>query len=49
MRADGVRCRESAGTGPVVLKIVPVTGDMFSGFIVDQLICASLLLDPLMV
>ena len=23
---DGVHCRESAGTGPVVLKVVPVTG-----------------------
>ena len=25
MRTDGVHCRESAGTGPVVLKVVPVT------------------------
>ena len=26
---DGVRCRESAGTGPVTLKVVPVTGAVF--------------------
>ena len=26
LRTDGIHCRESAGTGPVVLKIVPVTG-----------------------
>ena len=26
LRTDGVHCRESAGTGPVVLKVVPVTG-----------------------
>ena len=26
LRANGVHCRESAGTGPVVLKVVPVTG-----------------------
>ena len=25
MRIDGVDCRESSGTGPVVLKVVPVT------------------------
>ena len=25
-RTSGVHCRESAGTGPVVLKVVPVTG-----------------------
>ena len=29
LRADGAHCRESAGTGPVVLKGVPVTGDSF--------------------
>ena len=23
---DGIRCLESAGTGPVILKVVPVTG-----------------------
>ena len=26
MLANGVHCRESGGTGPVVLKVVPVTG-----------------------
>ena len=26
LRIDGIRCRESAGTGPVVLKVVPVKG-----------------------
>ncbi|CAN0019808.1 unnamed protein product, partial [Ascophyllum nodosum] len=26
LRSDGVHCRESAGTGPVVLKVVPVAG-----------------------
>ena len=26
LRTDGVNCRESAGTGPVNLKVVPVTG-----------------------
>ena len=42
LRADGVHCRrESAGTGAVVLKVVPVTSAAFSGTI-DQLICASL-------
>ena len=25
LRTDGVHCRESAGTGPVALKVVPVT------------------------
>ena len=36
LRTDGVHRRESAGTGPVVLKVVPVTGAAFSGFTVDQ-------------
>ena len=31
MRTDGVQCREFAGTGPVVLKVVPVTGAAFAG------------------
>ena len=31
LRTDGVHCRESAGTGPVVLKVVPVTGAAFAG------------------
>ena len=31
VRADGGHCRESAGTGPVVLKVVPVMGGAFAG------------------
>ena len=31
LRTDGVHYRESAGTGPVVLKVVPVTGATFAG------------------
>ena len=42
MRTDGVHCRESAGTGPVVLKVVPVTGAAILQVTIDQLICASL-------
>ena len=43
MRTDGVRFRESVGTGPVVPKVVPViTGAVFSGITMDQLSCASL-------
>ena len=30
LRTDGLHCRESAGTGAVVLKVVPVTGDAFA-------------------
>ena len=29
LRTDGVHCRESAGIGPVVLELVPVTGVVF--------------------
>ena len=28
---DGIHCRESAGTGPVLIIVVPVTGAAFSG------------------
>ena len=31
LRTGGVHCRESAGTGPVVLKLVPVTSAAFAG------------------
>ena len=31
LRTDGVHCRESAGTGPVYLKIVLVTGAALAG------------------
>ena len=37
LRIDGVHCRESASTGPVVLKVVPGTGAAFSG--TSSLIC----------
>ena len=30
LRTDGVHCRESAGTGPAVLKVVPATGATFA-------------------
>ena len=37
LRTDGVHCRESAGTGPVVLKVVPVTsGVAFAGITMDR-------------
>ena len=42
-------CRESAGTGPVVLKVVPVTGAAFSIIIMDLLMCAPLFPHPLLV
>ena len=32
LRTDGVPFRESAGTGPVVLKVVRVTGAAFAGY-----------------
>ena len=31
LRNDGVHCRESAGTGPVVLKVVPGKGAALAG------------------
>ena len=34
-------CRESDGTGSVVLRVVPVTGAAFSGITMDQSMCAS--------
>ena len=49
MRTYGVHCRESAGTQPLVLKVVPVTGAAFSGIIMDHFICASLFPHPLLV
>ena len=41
LRTNGVHCRESASTGPVVLKVVPVTGAAILQVIMDQLMCAS--------
>ena len=31
LRTDGVHSQESTGTGPVVLKVVPVTGTVSAG------------------
>ena len=47
LRADGVHCRESAGTGPIILKVVAVTGAAILEVTMDQLMCASLLPHPL--
>ena len=46
LRTDDVPCRESAVTGPVVLKVVPVTGAAFSGVTMDQFSCASFFPHP---
>ena len=42
LRTDGVHCRESADTGPVILKGVPVTGAALLQVTMDQPMCASL-------
>ena len=42
LHTDGVHCREAAGGGSAILKVVPVTCAAFSGFTVDHLLCASL-------
>ena len=49
LRTDGVHCRESAGTVPVVLKVVRVTDAAFAVVTMDQLMCASLFPHPLLV
>ena len=41
LRINGVHCRESAGTGLVVLKVVPVTGAATLQVTMDQFICGS--------
>ena len=41
LRTDGVHCRESAGSGPVNLKVVP-NGSLSWQITMDQSICASL-------
>ena len=46
LRADGVHCRESSGTRPVVLKVVPVTGAAFSGFTKDQIVMRISFITP---
>ena len=35
-RTDGVHCRESTSTMPIVLKVAPVPGAAFSGTTMDQ-------------
>ena len=47
LRTDGVDCRESAGTGSIVLKVIPITGAVFSGITMDQITCASFFPHPL--
>ena len=47
-RTNDVHCRESAGTGPVVLKVVPATGAAILQVTTDQIICASLFPHPLL-
>ena len=49
LRTGGVHYRESAGNGPVNLKVVPVTGAAILQVTTDQLMCASLFPHPLMV
>ena len=44
---DDVHCRESAGTEPVVLKVLPVTGAAILQVTMDPLMCASLFPHPL--
>ena len=46
-RTNGVYFRESTGTGPIVLKAVPVTGVVILQVTMDQLMCASLFPHPL--
>ena len=36
VRTDGVHCRESAGTGPLAVKVLPVTGAAILQVIKDQ-------------
>ena len=45
LRTIGVHCREPAGSGPVFLKVVPVTGAAILQ-IMDQIMCASLFPTP---
>ena len=41
LRTDGVHWRESAGTGPEVLKVVGATGAAFSGITMDHVLCSE--------
>ena len=49
LRSDGVHRQEFAAKGPVILKLVRVTGATFSGIMMDPFLCASLLPHPLLV
>ena len=49
MRTDDVNCREYAGAGLLVLKVVPVTGAAFSGVTIDHFLCVSLFPHSLLV
>ena len=49
LRTDSVHCRESAGTGHVILKVVPVTDVAILQVTMDQLMCASLFPHPILV
>ena len=49
LRTDGIHCQESAGTGPVVLKVVPVTGAAILKATMEQLMRASLFPHPLVI
>ena len=42
LRTDDVLCRESAGAGPVALKVVPVTRAAFTIISMDQSLFVSL-------
>ena len=42
LSTDGVYRRESTGTGPEVLKVVRVTGVVYSGNPMNQIMCAPL-------
>ena len=49
LRTDGVHCRESAGAGPVVPEVAPLTGAAFAVITMDQSMCADLFPHPLLV
>ena len=48
LRTDGVNCRESADTGPVFLKVVPVTDASILQVTMDQLVCAYIFPHPIL-
>ena len=49
LRTDGVHRRESAGTGPVVLNVIQLTGSACSGNPMDQFLCAPIFLHLLLI